>query len=290
MMDTRGPSGAPHALSWTAVVLATVASGTGLLAPGVYARDSAWARAAWTGNDAATLLVAVPLLIVALKAVRRGSLAAQLLWYGMLAYLVYSYAYYALGAALNTLFPVYIALLVLPAMALAVLLHGTDPVVVASAFSPRTPVRPVALYLGLTGSGLCVGWLAQWAGIVFRGQAPAIGEEPFRLIASLDLALVVPMMLVAAVLLWRRAAWGYVWASIMAVKGATYTLVLTAGSLVGAVRGVEGAAAQVPVWAAWTAAGVAACAGLLAGPTGVRDTGSSATMAAQSHAARKRTP
>lgn len=262
-MGEQRASGIPYALSWVAAALAALASSAGLFAPATYARESAWARAAWTGNDLVTLFAALPLLAAALVAARRGSTVARLVWFGMLAYLIYSYAYYALGAALNALFPVYIALVVLPAMTLAALLHGLDAAQMAAFYGPRSPARPVALYLGLMGSGLCVAWLAQWAGIVFGGRVPAIGEGPFRLIASLDLALVAPMMMVSAVLLWRRAAWGRVWASIMAIKGATYTLVLTAGSLAGALARVEGAAAQVPIWATWTAVGAAACVALL---------------------------
>ncbi|MFU8891052.1 MAG: hypothetical protein ACNA76_05255, partial [Anaerosomatales bacterium] len=59
--------------------------------------------------------------------------------------------------------------------------------------------------------------------------------------------------------------------AIMNLKGATYTLVLTAGSTVGAVRGVEGAAEQLPVWGAWTLVGIAASVALLWGARGATE-------------------
>jgi hypothetical protein len=106
--------------------------------------------------------------------------------------------------------------------------------------------------MAFTGAGLAIAWTVQWAQWVFAGIEPTIGEEAFTLIAALDLSLMVPFFLIGAVLLWRRRPWGYVLGAIMNLKGATYTLVLTAGSAVGTVRGIEGSVGQIPVWGAWT--------------------------------------
>lgn len=121
-------------------------------------------------------------------------------------------------------------------------------------------------YLLFTGIGLPIAWIAQWAGYVMGGTVPAIGIDAFRLIAAMDLSFMVPWMLVGAVLLVRRQAWGWVIAPVIIAKGATYTLVLTASSLVAALRGIEGSLEQAPIWAAWTLAGMAAGWTLLRGP------------------------
>ena len=47
-------------------------------------------------------------------------------------------------------------------------------------------------------------------------------------------------------------------APIIILKGATYTLVLTASSTVAALRGIDGTMEQIPIWAAWTAIGLLA--------------------------------
>lgn len=257
-------NGTAALLSWALVPLMSVASLAGLLWDGLY-RDAEWAQAAWFGNDLVTLFVAVPLLAVSLVLARRGSLRGKLVWYAMLGYAVYNYAYYIFGARMNELFPAYVALLVLPAVSLAVLLHRADVVGIARSFSPRMPARGVGVYLALTGVGLMVAWLAQWAAFVFAGTVPTVGEEAFTLIAALDLTFVVPLCLVAAALLWRRSEWGYVFGTIMCMKGATYTLVLTAGTLTAVLRGVEGVAGQIPVWGVWTLVGAAATAIMLRG-------------------------
>jgi hypothetical protein len=242
-----------------------VASLAGIFWDGLYSRDAEWAQAAWSGNDLVTLLVAVPLLVMALLLARRGSRRGELLWYAMLGYAVYNYAFYLFGARMNELFPLYAVLFVLPFIALALALGHLDAGAVAADFSARTPVRWVSAYMVFTGAGLAIAWTAQWAAWVFRGVEPSIGVEGFALVAALDLTFMVPYFILGAVLLWRRRPWGYVLGAIMNLKGAMYTLVLTAGSSVGAARGIEGSAAQIPVWGAWTLAGLAATAALYAG-------------------------
>lgn len=266
MTRTRGTLPAAH--GWATAALMAAASAIGLAFPGVY-RDLAWIEAAWTGNDIVTLVVAVPVMVAGLLLWRRGSRLGELLVYSMFAYSVYGYAYYLFGASLNALLPLYVALVVTPLIGLATGLGRLDAEALRSEFAERTPVRIVAGYMTFTGVGLAIAWLAQWGAYIFAGTEPSVGAEPFKLVASLDLTLIVPFMVLGGVLLWRRSAWGYVLGAIYTVKGATYTLVLTAGSVVGSMRGIEGAGAQIPIWGAWTVFGLLAAWLLLRG-VGVR--------------------
>jgi len=254
----------PRALGWATAALMIAAAGTGILAPGVY-HDAAWIKAAWLGSDIVTLGAAVPLLVAGLLLARRGSRLGELLVLSVFAYSIYGYAYYLFGAALNALLPLHVSLLVVPLIGLAVGLGSLDAGALAAEFSARTPVRVSAAYMVFTGVGLAIAWLAQWAAYVFGGIVPSVGTEAFGVIAALDLSIIVPFMIIGGVALWRRRPWGYVLGAIYTVKGATYTLVLTAGSVVGAMRGVEGSAAQIPIWGAWSLFGAAAALVLLSG-------------------------
>lgn len=267
MMERR--SRVPFVLGWIIAALMTVVSLVGLLAQDVY-RDADWIRAAWFGNDIITLVVAVPLLIAGLLLWRRGSRVGEMLVYSMFGYALYGYAYYMFGAALNVLLPLFVALVVLSLVALAFALGSLDASGLAASFSGRTPVRVVAAYMMFTGIGLGMAWLAQWAAYVFAGIEPSVGPEPFKLVASLDLTLIVPFMFLGGLLLWRRSPWGYVLGALYTVKGATYTLVLTAGSTVGALRGIEGTAVQIPIWGVWTVVGALAAFMLIRGLSGTR--------------------
>lgn len=249
-------------LSATVALLMAIQSAAGLGFPSIY-RDAAWIRAAWFGNDLVSFFVAVPLLIAGLGLARRGSRRGTLIWHATLAYSIYNYGFYLFGARVNTFFPIYVVLLVLSVIALILALMRLDVGDVAAAFRPETPVRWISGYMLLTAVALAVAWTAQWATFMLTGVEPAIGQDAFRLVAAMDLSLVVPSCLVGGVLLWRRRPWGFVLGSIVILKGATYTLVLAVASTIGAVRGLEGSAAQIPLWAGWTLLGLAALALLL---------------------------
>jgi len=259
---TAGTRAIAVRLSWTVVALMTLQSGIGLAFPSVY-RDVEWIKAAWFGTDIVTLAVAIPLLVTGLLWARAGSVRGELLWYAALGYGVYNYGYYALGAQLGALFPLFVMSFVGSMWALALALSTADIPRIAAAFSSKTPVRGVATYMALTGVGLAFAWIAQWAAYVFAGTVPSIGEGPFRLVAAMDLSLMVPLFVVGAVLLWRRADRGFVLAAVAIIQGAAYTLGLALASFVGGLRGIEGLMEQVPVWAVWTLAGVAAAVALL---------------------------
>lgn len=222
-------------------------SALGLLFPAAY-RDSAWIRAAWYGNDWVTLAVAVPLLSGALVLAHRGSVRGQLLWLGLLGYALYNYAFYLFGAALNVFFPLYVGSLVLSGVALIFAVSRLSAETLAQRFDPSTHVRLVGAYLAFVALGLTVLWMVMWTAYIFRGVPTPAEPEAFKLVAALDLALMVPALASAGILLWRRRPWGYTIAAIASVQAALYLLVLSVNSAVGIDRGLEEAPGELPVW------------------------------------------
>lgn len=239
-----------YVLSMIIVALTVVAAIGGLLIRDLY-RDSLFITAGWFGNDLVTLAVAVPVLIVALALSMRGSQRAQLVWLGMLDYTLYNYAFYLFGAALNRFFLIYVALFTLSAYALIFGLANIDVKGIAQRFQAKTPIKWISGYMLVWALLLGVAWTAQFLSFAATGQLPQNGldEGAFKLVAALDLSFVVSGVALAAIWLWNRRPWGYVLAAVFNVKGAVYTLVLTAGSLSAASAGIEGAAALVPLWA-----------------------------------------
>lgn len=259
----------PAILSAALVGLMATQSLLGLAASQLYRDPQQWVRATFFGNDLVTLVVAVPLLVAALLLAGRGSVRGLLLWVGVLGFAIYNYAYYLVAAAINAFFPLYVVLAVLSVVTLVLVLTRIDAEAVASCFRPGTPVRLIGGYLAFVGVGLGIAWIAQWAGVVFGGVVPDIGVEPFHIVATMDLTLMVPVMVVGGVMLWRRQPWGFVIAAIAGIEAGLYTLVLTAGSAVNVWRGLAQAPGEVPVWAALTLATGVATAALLwgAGPS-----------------------
>jgi hypothetical protein len=227
----------PYTLSaWIARLMAAQ-SLLGRVFPGQY-RDVAWIQTTWFGNDLVTLLLAVPLLLVARVLVRRGSVRGLLLWLGVLGYSAYNYAYYMLGAALNSFLPLYVALLVLSVATLILVLSRIDVAQVAAGFRAQTPVRIIGGYLVFVAIGLSLVWFGMWAAYIFAGRPTPVESEAFKLVAALDTSIIVPLMAVGGVLLWRRSVWGGIVAGIAGIQGSLYLLVLSVNAAVAILRGL----------------------------------------------------
>lgn len=137
---THNISAAPaYVLSTLIAILAAVASAGGLWLKGLY-RDNQFVTSAWKGNDVVTLFVAVPMLIVALIIARRGSQRAQLVWLGVLDYMLYNYAFYLFAAKFNEFFLLYVALLGLCIWALIYGLTKLDAQAIRQGMRAQTQV------------------------------------------------------------------------------------------------------------------------------------------------------
>jgi hypothetical protein len=107
-----------------------------------------------------------------------------------------------------------------------------------------------------------------WAAHIFAGQPTPIEPEAFKLVASLDITIMVTALALGGILLWRGIAWGYVIAAIAGVQGSLYLLVLSINSYVAFFRGLSEAPGQLLVWGTLAAATTAATVLLLANVRG----------------------
>ena len=255
-------TGLPFRLSLALGALMAVQSALGLALPHVY-RDSGYVKETWFGNDLVTLVLALPLLVVGLVLEHRGALLGRLLWLGGLGYAVYNYAFYLFGAALNAFFLLYVVAFLVAVSTLMLGLSGTSATSVAAGFSPRTPVKLVGGYLMFAAAGLTVVWGVMWAGYVFAGRPAPGGPEAFKIVAALDLTVMVPGLALGGSLLWRRHPWGYVIATLASVQGALYLTVLALNGVLFIVRGLAEAPGELPVWGSLCVATAAAAMLLL---------------------------
>jgi len=220
---TRVGRPASSVLSTVVVVLVGVISLLGLVVPGVYAGPAAVAEML-RGYDLVTLLVAVPVLVLAQRAAMRGSDRAWLLWLGMLAYVIYTYAYHLFGTSFNDLFLLHAVVFGGAIIALVLTLMALDVPAVGAGFAPGTPRRLVAVVLGLLAVSLGGMWVAAVVRFAATGQVPAGSAlvEPdtvLHLGIALDLALLVPAYALAAILLWRGLSAGFIVAAVVLVAG-----------------------------------------------------------------------
>lgn len=257
----RSPTGTPDAGTRAArptTVLALVAAGlalaaalAGLLLEGVYTGDASTAEM-FRGYDLVTAVVVAPGLVAAAILASRGALWGQLVATSLLAYLVYTYAYYLFGTGFNDLFLVHVAVFGTGLAALVLSFADLDVDAIADLFGRRTPVRIVAGILGLLGVALGAMWVAASVTHAVTGAVPAGSqlvetETIVRLGIALDLALLVPLYAVAAVLLWRRRAWGFVLAAVALIAGVLHQVSYVVAMPFQVAGSVPGAVAYDPV-------------------------------------------
>jgi hypothetical protein len=248
----------PDAVSAVIAVLMVFASLGGLFLPDLY-RDNTWAMAAFRGNDLATLLLAVPALAVALVLARRGSERARLVWFAVLAYNVYNYAFYLFGTTFNDFFLLYAAL---ESLSLITLVFAIPAIGVI-----RWPVRPgrarlVAGYMAVVGVMFGAMWISQAVQFLAAGTVPKVISDSglhTSIVFALDLTLIVPAMLTGAVLLWRGHPAGAVLGVVMNVIGALYMAALAIAGAFQAHAGISGASWAAPPYIELAITSLAAC-------------------------------
>jgi hypothetical protein len=213
-------------VTWLAAGLALCAALAGLLVNGVYAGPAPTA-AMLRGFDLVTAGLVVPALAVSIWRARGGSPVAELFAASLVAYLVYTYAYYLFGTGFNDLFLLHVATFSASLCALVLRLATLDLGAVERRFGERTRVRPVGVILAVLSFALGGMWLYVGLGNALTGDVPTGSllvetDTVVRLGMALDLALLVPMYAISAVLLWRRLSWGYVAAAIALFSGAAH--------------------------------------------------------------------
>ena len=211
-------------------------------------RDVEWIRETWFGNDWVTLVAAVPALVVAGRFAVRGSPRARVLQLGLLAYAVYNYAYYLFGAELNAFFPLYVALCLVSAVTLLMSLAAIDRRVFA--VSARSGLTQTAgVYFLCVGAGLATVWLVMWVDVVFLGHAPPINTDAFKLVAALDLTVMVPILIASGGLLWFHSPHGCWFGTAAGILASMYLVVLSVNSALAVRSGHVDAAGEFPIWA-----------------------------------------
>ena len=239
-----------YVLSSIVAVLALLASLAGLLADGVYG-DVASTAQMLRGYDLVTLVLILPALVLSQLSASRGSDRAQLVWVGMLAYLSYNYAYYVFGVPFSDLFLLHAAVFSSSLFALVLTVSALDAEGIAAGFSPRTPRRIVGAVLGLLAAALGGIWVYASVRFTTTGELPAgsalvESDAVVQLGLALDLTVLVPAYALAAVLLWRRVASGYVLATVLLIAGTLHQVSYMVALLFQSTAGVPGAVAFDP--------------------------------------------
>jgi hypothetical protein len=192
-------------------ILVAVAAATGIANPAIYARETASWAAQGLGQDWINLVVCAPALLAAGIVALRGSLRARVIVGGLLLYVAYSFVIYAFAMHFTALFLVYCTVLGSSAFAVVDLVIALRAEAGDAWYADPAPIRITAATLLAIAAIFGALWLIQIVPALATGTDP-VGLAEVGLAANpvhvLDLALVLPAMIVVGVALLRRRASG----------------------------------------------------------------------------------
>jgi len=221
---------------------------------GLYYYDTVSTVAQMQGNDIIALFVGLPLLVISTflagvyPARRGGSLRGRLLLTGTMGFFLYTYMSMSMLTAYNMLFLVYVALFTMSLYAFILCMLSFDLEDLPRHFSDKLPRRWIAGVLFAIGGFLSLAWIGRVVPELLHPEIPAALENTTtRVIQSMDLALIVPLAVLAGILLLRKSAWGYLLASVAILKGLTMALAVSTMAINMALQGVpDSLAIMVP--------------------------------------------
>ena len=228
-----------------------------VLTGGVYRFNGKAIASEGVGWDLVTLIFVVPCLVALLPRFARGSDRATLAVIGVLAYLVYQYAEYAMALAYGPLFLVYVAIFALSLTAIALTVGSLDLLAMRDRIGDRFPHRGVigfGVFMAILLAGM---WLPLVARTATAATVPELAGGTTLVVQAFDLGFLVPLGLFTAATVHRRLAVGYLLAAVVAVKG------IAMGAAIAAMLLLEGWATgifQLPPIALFACVAIAAAA------------------------------
>jgi hypothetical protein len=208
-------------------------------AQGLYYYDTVSSTAQMQANDLITLVLVLPLLAVSSWLAWRGSLRGRLLLTGTLGFFLYTYMSMCFATHFNALFLVYVALFTLSLFAFILAMMSFDLETLPAHFSERLPRRAIAGLLFAAGLFLLLAWVGgRVLPAMAPGAVPALENVTSMVIQVLDLGLILPACFLAAILLLRRQAWGYLLSSVAVMKMLTMGVAVSTMGINMALQGV----------------------------------------------------
>ncbi|MCC6614970.1 MAG: hypothetical protein IT320_15935 [Anaerolineae bacterium] len=177
---------------------------------GIYRYDTLLIGAGFKAQDAVTLFISVPLLLIAIILSTRGVFVGHLLLLGMLSFFLYAYASMALGAAYNRLFLVYVALFGSSLFAFILTFASFDRAELTTRLAAGAPRESLAIFMIVSGLITLFVWGAPLVSAMRKDTAPdRLDSYTTPITFALDLAIITPSTFISGALILQGDALGY---------------------------------------------------------------------------------
>jgi hypothetical protein len=207
---------------------------------GLYKNDSVSGAEQEIAQDIVTLVLGIPILLLSLFHVGRGSMRGRFLLAGTLGYFLYTYASYSFLSTYNSFFLIYVLLMSASFFAFLLTLMSFDLQTLKSYFQAKTPVKFIGGLLIFISVAVLLMWLSRILPSLVTEKFPyGLDHYTTLVIQSLDIGFIVPGGIVAGILLIKRKAFGYLLAPVFVIKAVTLLTAITMMSIKMRVAGIE---------------------------------------------------
>jgi hypothetical protein len=200
-------------LSLILMVFVAIVAIFGGFVEGTYERDNPSMATQAMGQDLINLFIVVPLLIITLIYMIRGSRVATLIFGGIVAYILYSYIIYSFGIYFNNLFLLYSITLGCSLYLFILYLISIYEQDIAGWFKDEVPAKSTGIYFILIALMFYVLWLKDIIPANLNNTIPE-SVSAYNLLVNpvhvIDLAIALPGLLITSYLLIKGKKLGYV--------------------------------------------------------------------------------
>ncbi|MDF2942723.1 MAG: hypothetical protein K0S01_1581 [Herbinix sp.] len=238
-----------HVITGLIIVLGIVASLTGLLyindgqaydfvnqygdivkiyGNGLYANDSFFMAPIFRGADLTIIVIAIPMLILALFMDRKKkTVKSRFFLISVIAVFTYYSASIAFGVTYNILHLVYIAFFSVSLFGLIIAIGSLDREKLKERLTGALPYKGFHIFLTLSGVVLIVAWIPDILQSLIAGRPLALIEIYTTSVTNvLDMAIIGPVALISIYQLKKRSGLGYI------LLGILFTVCITIGVMV----------------------------------------------------------
>jgi len=215
----RAPIALALRLSRALLVVAGIAGLVSVAAPTILRDAPAYAGNA-LGTYVVILVVALPVMALAMRTASLGSLRAHFVWLGTVCYLFYASVLSSFSLRFNALFLVYVASFSLAVWSLVALLRCIPADELPARCSDRLPARGIGGYLIVIAAAFTALWLVDVLPAMLTGDVPRSLRGttlPTNAVQVLDFGFTLPLCVLAGTWLMRRRPWGILLSGAMLV-------------------------------------------------------------------------
>jgi len=215
------------------MVLVLISGLIGITNNDIY-QDGVWINAQWLGQDIVSVFIAVPLLFISyIQSYRAKLWRWQMIYTGVLFYFVYTYAFFMFAAELSFLYLFHLPIFGLSVFSLFWAFFDLLQIPGAIKGKNIWAKRLIVAYLLVISLMLVFLWMSdifQHLTVPGHKSETPDGFAPI-IIYSLDLAIAIPLMILAAIGYWMDRQFGYLLTGVMLTKSSTLGFALMSMSL-----------------------------------------------------------